>query len=144
MCGDNGEPTSAVAGSDWQKTRVQCQTFTCKPITSRTLHHLSPVHYEMIFPYILCCSKSFMPCVCADWSRGATQNTKKSSVITANISHSSFNPSIPSRNSSMSSDSLGLPSSINRQFSCNQISAKSTLYHSAVTFQILIQINSFN
>ncbi|XP_053467528.1 adhesion G-protein coupled receptor G2 [Ictalurus furcatus] len=60
----------------------------------------------------LCCGR-FRLAENSDWSRGATQNTKKSSVITANISHSSFNPSVPSRNSSMSSDSLGLPSSIN-------------------------------
>lgn len=68
--------------------------------------------------------------VCTDWSRIQTQQTKKSSVITANMSHLSFNPSSASRNSSMSSDSLGLSSVINSQFSCNQTPNRRTFYHS--------------
>ncbi|KAK3515717.1 hypothetical protein QTP70_029926 [Hemibagrus guttatus] len=60
----------------------------------------------------LCCGR-FRLAENSDWSRVATQYTKKSSVLTASTSQSSFNHSSPSRNSSMSNDSLGLSSSIN-------------------------------
>ncbi|MCI4391662.1 hypothetical protein PGIGA_G00136830 [Pangasianodon gigas] len=59
----------------------------------------------------LCCGR-FRLAENSDWSRVVTHHTKKSSVNTANISQSSFNQST-SRNSSMSSDSLGLSSTIN-------------------------------
>ncbi|GAA6079153.1 adhesion G-protein coupled receptor G2 [Tachysurus ichikawai] len=60
----------------------------------------------------LCCGK-FRLAENSDWSRLATQHTKKSSVITANTSQASYNHSSTSRNSSMSVDSLGLASNIN-------------------------------
>ncbi|XP_060717568.1 adhesion G-protein coupled receptor G2 isoform X2 [Tachysurus vachellii] len=60
----------------------------------------------------LCCGK-FRLAENSDWSRLATQHTKKSSVITANTSQASYNHFSTSRNSSMSVDSLGLASNIN-------------------------------
>ncbi|MCJ8745893.1 hypothetical protein PDJAM_G00135590, partial [Pangasius djambal] len=65
----------------------------------------------------LCCGR-FRLAENSDWSRVATHHPKKNSVITANISQSSFNQST-SGNSSVSRDSLGLSSTMNSQFSCN-------------------------
>lgn len=109
-------------------------------ITSNLHMYTNQCNRKLYFhPSYSVLNRSFL--VSADWSRVATQHTKKSSVITANISHFSFNTSNPSRNSSMSSDSLGLSSVMNSQFSCNQIPVKKTFYHSVVEFTILILIH---